>query len=107
MASTTPFIYKSFPVFPGAFMINGAGSFPIFCSIANFSNCGMSDIDNSYIVMPGYELSIFKDFYTNSQYDIINTDGTTIIYQGSPYQNSTSSCKLYFNGNEITVSGIS
>ena len=107
MASKTPFIYKSFPVFPGAFMVNGNGSFPIFCSIANFQNAGMSDIDNSYIVMPGYKLSVFKDFYTNSQYDIINTDGTTIIYRVATYTNNATSCKLYFKDQEVYVSGIS
>lgn len=107
MASSTPYIYKSFPVFPGAFMINGTGSFPIFCSIANFQNCGMSDIDNSYIVMPGYKLSVFKDFYTNSQYDITNTNETTIKYQVANYLNNATSCKLYFKDVEIIVSGIS
>jgi hypothetical protein len=111
MASKTPFIYKSCPVFPGAFLVNGGGSFPIFCSTTNFSNCGMTDIDNSYIVMPGYLLIIYYDSgYRNQKDEINNSTGTTIIYKRETSENNASSCRLYFGENytnEIILSGIS
>ena len=118
MASKTPFTFnntstadKAFPVFPGAFMVNGGGSFPIFCSITNFSNCGMDNIDNSYIVMPGYLLIIYYDAgYRNQKDEINNTTGTTIVYKAESSTNNATSCRLYFGENytgEIIVSGIS
>lgn len=88
----------------GAYLIDdGRGSFPIFCSIANFSDYGMDNIDNYYIVLPLYKLHVYTSInYLDYVYIIDNTKGTTILYVNSPSTNGISSCKLYFNGNEIT-----
>ncbi len=114
MASTTPFTHKSFPVYPGVFMVNsGYGSFPIFCSIYDFSRWGMNDIDNYYIVMPGYKLSTFPSIgyvpSSTTSYNGIfdNTTGTTPLYYNSAYSDHGSSCYLYYKGNEIKLIGIS
>lgn len=108
MASTTPFRYKDFPICPGAYLINTSyGAQPIFCSIANFQNCGYSDIDNIYIVMPGYKLTVYQDFYSNSPYDITNTNGIDIVYVSSTYADRASSCSLFFKDVEVKVDGIS
>jgi hypothetical protein len=113
MASTTPFTHKSFPVFPGAFMLNeGNGSFPIFCSVYDFSRWGMNDIDNYYIVMPGYKLLTYQSIgytYSSSLYNGIfdNTTGTAPKYYTISYSNLSSSCYLYYKGNEIKLIGIS
>lgn len=113
--SNMPFTYnntstnnKAFPVFPGAFMVNGTGSFPIFCSITNFSNYGMDNTDNSYIVMPGYKLELYYDStYGRFKDTISNTDGTIILYKRLTDENNATSCKLYFNDTEIKVGVIS
>ena len=108
-----PFTLKGMPIYPGAFMVNGGGSFPIFCSIANLQNCYMSDIDNYYIIMPGYKLVVYADFYPNGSFSSKdNYSSNKIINYFSPYQNGTTSCRLYFsndgiNENEIIISGIS
>lgn len=108
-----PFTLKGMPIYPGAFMVNGGGSFPIFCSIANLQNYYMSDIDNYYIIMPGYKLIVYADFYPNG-YSTIKNNYTSnkIINFFSPYQNGTTSCRLYFsndgtNESEIRIDGIS
>jgi len=106
-----PFTYKS-SVYPGAFLINGGnGSFPIFCSITNYDTWGMNDIDNYYIVMPGYKLYTFTSTaYTgtaNGTFD--NVYGEAPVYYAftSSTDDSSSSCELYFGGTKITVAGIS
>jgi hypothetical protein len=115
MASNTPFIYKSFPVCPGAYLINsGYGMYPIFYSISNFDTlCSMNDQDNFFIVMPGYKLLTYPssnygtDSTThNGTYD--NTNGTTALYypvvttNGDSYADHTTSCYLYYKNNLIT-----
>ena len=109
MASTTPFTYKSFPVCPGAYLVNsGYGAFPIFCSIANLGNVGSSDCDNKYIVMPKYKLIIYRDDYnTTSPKTIDNETTNTIKISNSNYADQITSCKLYYYNTEIIVTGIS
>jgi hypothetical protein len=108
MASTTPFTYKSFPVCPGAYLVNSSyGAHPIFCSIANLPNIGCNDIDDKYIIMPGYKLTVYKDYYSNSPYDVTNTTGTIVKVQSATYPNAATSCKLYYKDIEIFITGIS
>lgn len=108
MASSTPFTYKTFPVFPGAFMIDdGAGSVPIFCSIYNYTEFGFNNVDNYYLVMPGYKLETFDSTYGTIRNTHDNQTGTQPKYFTSTNQNNGSSCKLYFKDVEIIVTGIS
>ena len=106
-----PFTYNSSSVYPGAFLINGGnGSFPIFCSITNYDTWGMNDIDNYYIVMPGYQLITYQSSGYGSQNGYVNNvDGKVPVYYAftSSYDDSSSSCELYFGGTKITVAGIS
>ena len=112
---TTHFMYKSFPVCPGAYLLNsGYGTYPIFCSITNFDTiCQMNNQDNYYIVMPGYKLLTYAegDYNpgSNSSYNGVfdNTNGTTVKLYNSAYSDHGSSCYLYYKGTLITVSGIS
>ena len=73
----------------------------------------MENVDNAYIVMPGYKLIIYKDInYTGGGYasgqDIMdNTSNTVKYYILTANENNTSSCRLYFNGAEVTLVGIS
>jgi len=117
MASKTPFTYNNtsdsnnaFPTFPGAYLIDdGAGSYPIFSSIASYDDRGMVNIDNYYIVMPGFILIIYSGAnYNNSSFQLANST-TDILYVPAPWSNGGSSCKLYFGTteSEIIITGIS
>ena len=112
--ATFPFTYKSSSVYPGAFLINGGnGSFPIFCSITSYSTWGMNNIDNYYLIMPGYSLRVYKEgSYTSDSWPIDNSNSTTPIYWSGFSSDNCSSCSLYFGTvdvglNEIIVNGIS
>jgi hypothetical protein len=100
------------PATPGAYLFNGVnpgyGSFPIFSSITNYITSGMNDIDDNYLVMPGYKIIV----YTNGAYEgnsttIDNTASSSILFQATSNVNQGSSCKLYYNGVEIVISGFS
>ena len=109
-------------LFPGAYMINavGIGCMPIFFSITDLSTFSASagDREDSVLVMPGYKIILyFNTGYNNptagNHVAIDNTTGTTIIVGESGYSgaggwisNSISSCRLYFNGNEVTQASI-
>ena len=108
MASKTPFIYKSCPVFPGAFLVNGGGSFPIFCSTTNFSNCGMTDIDNSYIVMPGYGL-VVEDIGSPNviRLNYINNDSNPVYIKPNLQASDDYVFLYYSDGTAIgSISGV-
>ena len=114
--------YKSLDLslFPGAYVINatGLGCMPIFFSITSFSGFldDTGDKDDCVLVMPGYQLILyFSPNYANTENNVSinNTTGTTIIVgQSSPTgtggwnNNNTSSCQLFFNGNEVTQANI-
>lgn len=112
--------YKSLglSLFPGAYAINstGLGCMPIFFSITDFNAFlpGTGDQEDYVIVMPGYQLILYYDpTYAGSYVSINNTNGTTIIVGqsgtaggGGWNNNSMSSCKLFFNGNEVTRADI-
>jgi hypothetical protein len=106
-----PFKYKDMPVYPGAYLVNaGYGSFPILCSIANFSNktAGINDLDDCYYVMPGYQLIVYQDYNYlgySITYPAIVSDEITFHETGN--YNKGSSCILRFNGVDIYVQGIS
>ena len=110
MASTTPFTYKSCPVCPGAYLVNTTyGAFPIFCNLSNLGNEGSADCDNKYIVMPKYKLIVYRDtlYGDTVPQTIDNTSGTDIKIATSNYPDQISSCRLYYNSNEIDISGVS
>jgi hypothetical protein len=109
MAESTPFTYKSFPVCPGAYLVNTTyGAFPIFCNLSNLGNAGSADCDNKYIVMPGYKLIVYENtLYEGNSQPIENTSATNIKITTSNYPDKISSCRLYYNSNEIDVSGVS
>lgn len=110
--ATFPFTYKSSSVYPGAFLINGGnGSFPIFCSINSYSSWGMNNIDDYYLIMPGYSLRVYKEGgYTSDSWTVDNSTSTIPKYWSDFSINNSSSCRLYFGAiglNEVIVAGIS
>jgi hypothetical protein len=113
--------YKSLglSLFPGAYVINstGIGCMPIFFSITNFEAFlpGTDNKEDYVIVMPGYQLILYLDnnYAAGNYIDIDNTTGTTIIVgqsdtagTGGWNNNTRSSCKLFFNKNEVNRADI-
>ena len=91
---------------PGAWMINGDGSFPIFGSMSKLGDgfYWAGDKDDAWIVLPGYKLVLWKDLYSGTTGTIDNTSGTTPMFKKSSelsLQNNTSSLKLYYGSTEL------
>jgi hypothetical protein len=102
----------------GAFCIDlGGKPVPIFASTKAFTIFAMNDIDDAYVVFPGYKIEIFSsenyrndgDANNNNPLNTFdNTDGFKPIYKALPNTiNSGTSCKLYYLGNEVIIDGIS
>jgi hypothetical protein len=112
-------------LFPGAYMINsgGSGCLPIFFSITQLNGFinQSADREDCVLVMPGYKLILYGENTWTGTYVAIdnttgttiivglsdgvqNTDGTTITAGWSP--NTMASCRLYFDGNEVTQASI-
>ena len=117
LPTNMPFVYNTMPTYPGAYLLDGGGgALPIFCSVDDFSTWGFNDIDDYYIVMPGYLLQIYIDSgQTGTSYTYENR-GSVVKYFNSSSQNKATSCRLSFlksvSGStytytEISVSGIS
>ena len=105
-------------LFPGAYIINapGTGCMSIFFSIYDFNTFASEsgDKEDCVLVMPGYKIILYFDNHTGTYVAIDNTEGTTIIVGQSTFSggsggwdsNNITSCKLYFNGNEVTQASI-
>jgi hypothetical protein len=112
-------------LFPGAYIINSgsSGCMSIFFSITNFNTFSSqsADREDCVLVMPGYKLILYGETgWTGTYVAIDNTTGTTIIVGKSTgvqnddgttnttgwSPNTMASCRLYFNGNEVTQASI-
>jgi hypothetical protein len=97
-----PFLCNGFPAYPGAYLLNynsdkRGGSFPIFCSIISYSSWGMNNLDDYYLIMPGYSLVVYKEGgYDADRWSWDNSTYSTPKYWSSFADNNCSSCKLYF-----------
>lgn len=101
---------KIVTVSPGAYLISAStGAFPIFTSVTDYSEWGMDNLDDKYIVLPGYKIII----YTNTNYEgvsttIDNTAGLVTIVQSlvdtdsiNTHINRGSSCQLFHGSTQI------
>lgn len=100
LPTNMPFVYNTMPTYPGAYLVNsGGGAHPIFCSIDNFNTWGFNDQDDYYIVMPGYQLTIFDNSGQaetgGTGYNYENR-GSVVKYIISVSVNKASSCYLSF-----------
>jgi len=111
----TSFTLKGLPIYPGALMLNGSvgtnggtnsyglsNTFPIYGSIDDYSIYGISDIDDHYIIAPGFKLTVYTNHQgggSSSTFD--NTSGTTFVKFLTKYINSGTSCKLYYGTTEL------
>jgi hypothetical protein len=117
----------------GVIMINSSGlSYSIYCSVPNMGIIGSgSDIDDYYIVYPGWGFTLYTDFNYNTTSQTysrtyINTSNTPQLFTSlTPINgvtvtkniktttntdypvNSTNSIKVYFRGIEVTIPGLS
>ena len=69
----------------------------------------MNDQDNEYIIIPGFELVLYEgtNYNTNSNLSWDNSNGTSIMIKNPTGVDTGSSCKLFYKGVEVTISGIS
>jgi hypothetical protein len=92
------------------YLIDGASTgrfvlYPIICSLKNLNP---NDGEDSFIINAGYRFLLFSDpNYGGSSYSVDNTWGTTFTKMTSPYVNTSSSIKVYYMNNEITLNDIS
>jgi hypothetical protein len=94
-----------------AYMLDGTRTsgyiwWPITCSQYHLRS---SDVDDSYVVYPGYKLIVYyNDGYSGTSGTIDNYNGTTPSYVNSSSVyggiNQINSCRLYYlnDSNEIT-----
>jgi len=107
-----PILYNNRPVGYGAIMYTGQCTYPFFTSHPNISalsgvnstgsstTFSLADLDDYWIVMPGYKVIVYYDAYfsgTTSTYD--NTLGTSIMYNNNApaAYDKASSLQLYYN----------
>jgi hypothetical protein len=115
--SNAPFSYKYtisnvnyyHPAFPGAWLMDREvyQVIPIFTSLSEFTNSylylSFADIDNQYIVLPGFKLIVYVDGnYTGSSTTFDNTTGIKPKYGSTNFLNQGNSCQLYYNNNLIS-----
>jgi hypothetical protein len=65
---------------PGAYLIGSSKAFPIFSSIMNYGSFGVNNIDEYYIVLPGYKLVV---------YQVTQTDHTGTNFKAGTINNSS------------------
>lgn len=105
--TTIPLKSVGYPTSPGAYIINsGNGAHPIFCSVANLGDIGMNDNNDYFLVLPNYSLQVWQDA-NYSKNPVFYTQSSTVQIFTSLYTNTASSLNLYYNGTEVTISGLS
>ena len=114
---------KNVPFFPGAYISRGAigggtgganGLIPIYTSMPNFTDRGMTDIlndkDAQVLVLPGFSIQLYPEtFYNSTVSTIDNSGGTDILFRNASL--AASSCKLFYkfpsgSSNEISSGSI-
>lgn len=106
---------RTSPQMFGAVMIDGGHDVhPIPSSLSSYNGNypAGNDIDDSYIVYPGYKIIVYKDGgYSGSSVTFDNTNGTVPVFYNlsgtSVGNNNGSSCRLYYLGREVTITGLS
>jgi hypothetical protein len=94
----------------GAVMYDYGGSPPsynIFGSVANYGNFLRHDVDDAYLILPGYRLIVYSESYSKIILDSDNTTGTKPIVSLPSPVNNGSSCRLYYLGNEVIIANMS
>ena len=104
--------------------------YPVNCSAQNLINIGLpNDADDAWLVYPGYGFTLYYDNYSSgvTSRNYVNTSTRPVVFYcgnstgsgwvgygtpiltttGSSYaQNQTNAIKVYFRGQQISVSGI-
>jgi len=76
----------------------------VFHSMGNYSTYGINDMDDGYMVMPGYKVQILTNAnHTGANATLDNTNGTQpLFFKLRNRVNQTSSCKLFYDNKEVT-----
>jgi hypothetical protein len=94
---------------PPVYMLDvGGGFYTVIATLYDFGRLNMSYRDDFWYVCGGYKLELFTGSnFTGSSQIIDNTSGTTILTQAMATPNANNSCKLYYNGTQVNLFGLS
>jgi len=99
---------STIPAFCPIYMTGWEGSYPIFHSISDLSDFtlyGMNDSDDYYLIAPHFTLIVYNN-YTNNSNGINKFENASDEWQlftvSSSWDDTGSSCKVYYYGTEIT-----
>ena len=94
------------PFVVGCWMINSSfGVFPIFSSISNYLTLGMDNVDDKYMLAPGYRIKVYVDPDNGGSINLdASNNGTTMLVASVTTENVGSSCELYYNN--VIISNI-
>ena len=95
---------STIPAFCPVYMTGAYASYPIFHSISDFSDYGMNNSDDYYLVAPHFTIIVYgsADYLNQARKYENNTDDWKIFLTPSDVNNEGTSCKLYYYGTEIT-----
>jgi hypothetical protein len=112
LAVSTNKFTDMFPLFPGAYMIDGGtGATPIYSSynvVGTDTNVKLHDRDDAFLVMPGFRLVVYTTTgtsFSGSTTTVDNTRGLKPMYANSRYPNNAYSMKLYYGADEVVTGG--
>ena len=87
--------------FPGAWIITGSGSYPIYETINNLSAIGANASGTAYDVLPGFKLVIYTSTNLNGTATSYWNDGYSLYRVYAPTSTVINSVALYFHGQPI------
>jgi hypothetical protein len=92
------------PAFCPIYMTGWEGSYPIFHSIPDFTLYGMNDSDDRYLIAPHFTIIVYNNAnYSTTANKFENaTDEWQLFTVSSSWDDTGSSCKVYYYGTEIT-----
>ena len=98
----------------GVWMWSGIAVFPIYGSTSNFPSWGINDIDNYWVVAPGYKVRVYDTIdFTGQNFTCSKTLGSFVrryVIIDGQHVDRASSCRVFYNNVEIaevvTVSNV-
>ena len=84
----------------------GNAPFPIFGSISDLGSWAMNDIDNYWVVLPGYKVRVYIDVtFTGQNFTCDNTLGSFVrryVITDSAHFDKATSCRVFYKNVEVT-----
>ena len=76
----------------------------VFFSMSNYGSFGINDMDDGYMIMPGYRVQVFTNVnFSGASANLDNTNGVRPkFFKLRNRVNQTSSCRLFYDNSEVT-----